>query len=291
MSHPSQPPPESGPSAALAGLTPADFDELDAILEDLRSRSDETPQWEFCEGFMAALICSRRVIAEPEYLAVLLDAPDEEEAEPEPGPGPDAEPAAGAAPFGSINQQARFLRLWRRRWDQVASALDADVQTLEDERCYGPEILDMRGMVLEMSDDERADFEREMGSDKLPAFAQVWALGFMFAVENWPEEWVAPRDKEAAESLDSALSAIVALTEDDDGKPEVSPVSEDGPASVSLARINAFGDAIWAVYELRDLWQSIGPRVETVRRAASPGRNDACPCGSGKKYKKCHGAG
>jgi hypothetical protein len=21
-----------------------------------------------------------------------------------------------------------------------------------------------------------------------------------------------------------------------------------------------------------------------------PGRNDPCPCGSGKKYKKCHGA-
>jgi uncharacterized protein len=21
-----------------------------------------------------------------------------------------------------------------------------------------------------------------------------------------------------------------------------------------------------------------------------PGRNDQCPCGSGKKYKKCHGA-
>jgi hypothetical protein len=24
--------------------------------------------------------------------------------------------------------------------------------------------------------------------------------------------------------------------------------------------------------------------------AAKPGRNDPCPCGSGKKYKKCHGA-
>ncbi len=23
--------------------------------------------------------------------------------------------------------------------------------------------------------------------------------------------------------------------------------------------------------------------------AAGPGRNDPCPCGSGKKYKKCHG--
>jgi preprotein translocase subunit SecA len=27
-----------------------------------------------------------------------------------------------------------------------------------------------------------------------------------------------------------------------------------------------------------------------VRAAAKVGRNDPCPCGSGKKYKKCHGA-
>ncbi len=33
-------------------------------------------------------------------------------------------------------------------------------------------------------------------------------------------------------------------------------------------------------------------KVETVRRAEPKvGRNDPCPCGSGKKYKKCHGAG
>jgi preprotein translocase subunit SecA len=31
-------------------------------------------------------------------------------------------------------------------------------------------------------------------------------------------------------------------------------------------------------------------KVETVRRDAEKvGRNDPCPCGSGKKYKKCHG--
>jgi preprotein translocase subunit SecA len=28
-----------------------------------------------------------------------------------------------------------------------------------------------------------------------------------------------------------------------------------------------------------------GPAIQAV------GRNDPCPCGSGKKYKKCHGAG
>jgi preprotein translocase SecA subunit len=31
-------------------------------------------------------------------------------------------------------------------------------------------------------------------------------------------------------------------------------------------------------------------KVETVRREDKVGRNDPCPCGSGKKYKKCHGA-
>jgi preprotein translocase subunit SecA len=34
------------------------------------------------------------------------------------------------------------------------------------------------------------------------------------------------------------------------------------------------------------------PPVETVRLSDEEkvGRNDPCPCGSGKKYKKCHGA-
>ncbi len=29
---------------------------------------------------------------------------------------------------------------------------------------------------------------------------------------------------------------------------------------------------------------------EQAKRAATPGRNDPCPCGSGTKYKRCHGA-
>jgi len=34
-----------------------------------------------------------------------------------------------------------------------------------------------------------------------------------------------------------------------------------------------------------------GDEVQTVRREGKKvGRNDPCPCGSGKKYKKCHGA-
>ena len=32
-------------------------------------------------------------------------------------------------------------------------------------------------------------------------------------------------------------------------------------------------------------------RVQPVRVENKVGRNDPCPCGSGKKYKNCHGAG
>jgi preprotein translocase subunit SecA len=34
-----------------------------------------------------------------------------------------------------------------------------------------------------------------------------------------------------------------------------------------------------------------GAAVQTVKREGRKvGRNEPCPCGSGKKYKKCHGA-
>jgi len=32
-------------------------------------------------------------------------------------------------------------------------------------------------------------------------------------------------------------------------------------------------------------------KPQQVIRKEKVGRNDPCPCGSGKKYKKCHGAG
>ena len=252
------------------------FDELDAILDEMRIRYDETPQWEFCEGFLAAVICARRSIPQDEYLQALLGTPMAGEA-------PDDESGS----FASDAQKARFLTLWQQRWTEVATALDSEVDSLEDDRCYHPEVMDIRGAVADMPPEEQATFKGE----DLPAFAQVWALGFMFAVEYWPEDWAAPKDKDAAKWLDNALQAVVAMSEDDTGQPEVSPLAEDGAASTSIARLNAFGEAIWAIYDMRELWKTMGPKVETVRVAVVPGRNDVCSCGSGKKYKKCCGTG
>ena len=269
----------SSAAAPALGLTAAELEELDNLLDDLRTRGEEIPQWEFCDGFMTAVICSRRPIAPAEYLPMLLgDGAELEVAEGEPLP---LLPA-----FADAAQQARFLELWDRRWNEIVTQLDTDVKTLDDERTFQPEAMDMRGAVASLPEAERA----EMEGQEIPSFGQVWALGFMFAVENWPEDWAAPRDKEAAQWLDGALESIVALTEDDTGKPEICMYAEDGPPSTSQERLEVFGEAIWGVYDLRQLWRSLGPRQETIVKGEQPGRNDPCPCGSGKKYKKCCGA-
>ena len=243
-------------------LSPEDFDAQDDVLDGLREHDDEIPQWEVCEGFLAALVCCRRLIEPQAYWPVQL--------------GETFVPMAHMA----------FVMRWRRRWVEVAAALDTDVQNLDDERCYQPELLDTLGALLALPADERGDVDLA----KVPAFAQVWALGFMYAVENWPDDWRPPRDPEAAQMLDDALERVVALTENDTGKPVLSMHSEDGPPSISQQRLDAYGEAIWSVYDLRQLWQSLGPRTEPQRKPDTPGRNDPCPCGSGKKYKKCHGS-
>ncbi|MBP6221354.1 UPF0149 family protein [Limnohabitans sp.] len=254
-----------------AGLEAEDFDTLDNILDDLRERFEETPQWEFCEGFMAALVCSRRAIPEDEWLPMLL--------------GIDPDEAEGGS-FADDAQRQQFMALWQRRFDEIKLALDTPVEALDDDKAYAPEVMDVRGAIASLPPEEREEIE----DSEIPSFAQVWALGFMFAVENWADEWATPKDKDAAKWHDLSLEAIVALTEDDTDVPTLSALSEDGPPSVSEERLNAYGEALWAVYDLREIWRNIGPRVAQVIKAATPGRNDACSCGSGKKYKKCCGA-
>ncbi|PZQ56451.1 MAG: zinc chelation protein SecC [Variovorax paradoxus] len=237
MTAPSDAPP-SAAEATLPPLEPEDFDALDDALDAMREHDEDVPQWEFCDGFMTALVCTRRPIE-------------------------------------------------KRRWHEIQAALDApNVEALDDERAFQPECLDLRGAIAALPPEERA----EAPEAEIPSFGQVWALGFLAAVEQWSDDWTPPRDKDVAAMLADALEAIEVLASDDTAPPALSMYSEDGPPTVSQERLDDFGEAIWAVYDLRQLWRSLGPRVEALRKADEPGRNDPCPCGSGKKYKKCHGA-
>lgn len=37
-------------------------------------------------------------------------------------------------------------------------------------------------------------------------------------------------------------------------------------------------------------WFYVDGKLQLATAPAKPGRNDPCPCGSGMKYKRCHGA-
>jgi len=88
-------------------------------------------------------------------------------------------------------------------------------------------------------------------------------------------------------------------------QPRRSPDSPRPQAAVAAAgaRASETPDALPAVAreierrqqrQQRDLQYQTGPAQaevpKPVRAGAKVGRNDPCPCGSGKKYKKCHGA-
>ncbi|MEA2397250.1 MAG: preprotein translocase subunit SecA, partial [Thermoleophilaceae bacterium] len=67
--------------------------------------------------------------------------------------------------------------------------------------------------------------------------------------------------------------------------------AEDQPSALAAAAAGAVpaGVAEAAEYAAETVASAPAP-VETRRVEETVGRNDPCPCGSGKKYKKCHGA-
>jgi preprotein translocase subunit SecA len=67
----------------------------------------------------------------------------------------------------------------------------------------------------------------------------------------------------------------------------------DQPSALAAARAGAVPAGIADAAEYAaDSLADMPAQVETRRVADEEriGRNDPCPCGSGKKYKKCHGA-
>ena len=62
----------------------------------------------------------------------------------------------------------------------------------------------------------------------------------------------------------------------------------------SVTRHQAFVDRIApAARNIHAYWlarRASGGGLRQLNKAPAPGRNDPCPCGSGKKFKRCHGA-
>ena len=119
--------------------------------------------------------------------------------------------------------------------------------------------------------------------------APGWAIGFLEVVERLAVDWQPPRTADdAALELQAYLRCIEALAERDTARLKAD--LELRYPGKSLSRDELIDEACFAVQDLRLFWIDHPPRQEPRRVDKVPGRNDPCPCGSGRKYKKCHGA-
>lgn len=119
------------------------------------------------------------------------------------------------------------------------------------------------------------------------ALAYGWAIGFARGMGLRPDAWAPIEDDE---DLDEVFVPVMELVE------EANEVGDEPPESLTKAdcdeRINAMLDGVFDAYQFfkveRD--KNLGPREPILRDAPKTGRNDVCRCGSGKKFKLCHGA-
>ena len=119
-----------------------------------------------------------------------------------------------------------------------------------------------------------------------PALGDEWVAGFEQGVELWPAEWTAGLDSQDAAVAEGLLAHVF--------KPWGGEDAANATAEVRLEWLEASAQGARGLYAL---WREVGlpePQLAPVEIAqgstGGPGRNETCPCGSGKKYKKCCGA-
>lgn len=164
-----------------------------------------------------------------------------------------------------------------------------DPESLDEQ----PDHLRLSPLMVAWSEEDRAAAAKEHGLSAEDARELVtgadWADGFFAALADFAADWPEQVDEEA-QSLFSELAQQIhalRLPEDSDVLRQHVELFYRGEA---VDRERLIDGACFAVQDLR-LWSvDNAPRPETRRVDKAPGRNDPCPCGSGKKYKKCHGA-
>ena len=134
----------------------------------------------------------------------------------------------------------------------------------------------------EEGDPARRDALREM-----PAHSHTlmpWVGGFQHAAITFPDLMDLPDD-----AVQNSLARLFRHLppETDDERALLATLEKEAPLKDADEAIE---DLVMTVAELWDLTQDRRYAVATIRRdTPKVGRNDPCPCGSGKKYKACHG--
>ena len=193
--------------------------------------------------------------------------------------------------FADPEDVARATAALQGRLDMLRAQLDPEALDEDDGALrLSPLMQDWSGL----DDEGRARLRAELGdAADLLQTGRTWGEGFVAALEDFGADWPPPRKRDREAAADHALlRRTVELLIRPPRDPLVRAfVAEHWPADAPPTRDEIVDEALFAVQELRLWWAAHPPAREPVRAAPAPGRNDPCPCGSGRKFKKCCGAG
>lgn len=114
---------------------------------------------------------------------------------------------------------------------------------------------------------------------------ELWMSGFGRAVALYPESWEAIVRDGDDEAAVIAMAGMMTLIEIANRDGEVDPDPE-----LTTELTQAAPDLIPGWIDTLSAWRARNTTGQAVpTQAAKVGRNDPCPCGSGRKYKKCCG--
>lgn len=250
--------------------TSAELDAFDAVCNRLAG-FEPLLDTEWVDGFLTAAAAGPRAVPMERWLPALAGEVFERVF---------ADPADVAQAHQALQARARAI------------ARQLDPEWLLDH----PDDLRLAPLVQVWDEADRQQALQEQGSDpRLAARLQtgaVWADGFFDGLLKLDDEWRPPADvaDEDATAFRDLLAQVDVLRKDPDSEAFKVHLSRWWSGR-DPTRDDLIDEACLAVQDLRVWWLDHLPRVATRRVEPQPGRNDPCPCGSGLKYKKCHGKG
>jgi uncharacterized protein len=245
--------------AALRESTESELDAFERIGLQLAGFDDRLqPEW--IDGYLTGLLAGPLALRPEQWMPPAFG---------------DAFERAFADPVAAADAQAALTA----RWKVIASQLDP--QRLLDE----PEQLFLAPLVWVPNSDESVPH-----TEAAPPTASTWAHGALAALGDFADAFgYAGLDAAARADHDDILSLLNILVTQPGDALTASRIAAAYPDEAPT-REQLLDDAAFALQDLRVFWLDHGPKPATRKAEPTPGRNDACPCGSGLKYKKCHGA-
>lgn len=225
--------------------------ELDRLAELLDAVSGgKGMNLERADGYVAALLCTPTLVPLSEYLPALFGAETMDD-----------------LAFDGQDQAQEAIMLLMRHRNFMASTLQRSLT--DREALYDLLLLEDEAGVVRGND---------------------WARGFLRGAAWDRAAWA---DLLGNEQQGGAVLAMFALAHEDDPDPELRHTVVDESKRDELIMLMMAGLVrayAWFEPQRREAMAAYAAPQPPRRSGPKVGRNEACPCGSGRKFKHCHGA-